>query len=137
LLTWESRPYSEGSGLCVQGSDAFSWRSGPTDSILEYITSSGYVASLGPSTWRSRVLPWALSSRPCLGRAALGPTHGTSATRLRDSCVGSSSLYSSRGYPSFGVPTTTITYFKLPCAGGSGPNKFRPHLCNGQVGCIN
>jgi hypothetical protein len=54
------------------------------------------------------VLSWALSSRPCLGRAALGPTHGTSATRLRDSCVGSSPLYSSRGYPSFGVPTILL-----------------------------
>jgi hypothetical protein len=25
----------------------------------------------------------------------------------------------------------TTTYFKFPCAGGSGPNKSRPHLCNG------
>jgi hypothetical protein len=32
--------------------------------------------------------------------------------------------------------TATTTYFKLPYAGGSGPNKSRPHLCNGQVGCI-
>jgi hypothetical protein len=31
----------------------------------------------------------------------------------------------------------TTTYFKFPCAGGSGPNKSRPHLCSGQVGCIN
>jgi hypothetical protein len=33
--------------------------------------------------------------------------------------------------------TATTTYMKLPCAGGSGPNKSKPHLCNGQVGCIN
>jgi hypothetical protein len=32
--------------------------------------------------------------------------------------------------------TATTTYFRLPYAGESGPNKFRPHLCNGQVGCI-
>jgi hypothetical protein len=32
--------------------------------------------------------------------------------------------------------TATTTYFKLPCAGGSGPNKSRPHLYNAQVGCI-
>jgi hypothetical protein len=32
--------------------------------------------------------------------------------------------------------TVTTTYLKLPCAGGSGPNKSKPHLCNGQVGCI-
>jgi hypothetical protein len=39
------------SGLSVQGSGALSWRSGPTDGILEYITSSGHVASLGPLMW--------------------------------------------------------------------------------------
>jgi hypothetical protein len=33
--------------------------------------------------------------------------------------------------------TATTTYFRFPCAGGSGPSKSRPHLCNGQVGCIN
>jgi hypothetical protein len=27
--------------------------------------------------------------------------------------------------------TATTTYLKLPCAGGSGPSKSRPHLCNG------
>jgi hypothetical protein len=32
--------------------------------------------------------------------------------------------------------TATTTYFKFPCVGGSGPNKSRPHLCNGQVGLI-
>jgi hypothetical protein len=30
--------------------------------------------------------------------------------------------------------TATTTYFKFLCASGSGPNKPRPHLCNGQVG---
>jgi hypothetical protein len=29
--------------------------------------------------------------------------------------------------------TSTTTYFKFPRAGGSGPNKSRPNLCNGQV----
>jgi hypothetical protein len=32
--------------------------------------------------------------------------------------------------------TATTTYLRLPCAGGSGPNKSKPHLCSGQVGCI-
>jgi hypothetical protein len=65
------------------------------------------------ATWR----PW---SRPrggagcCRGsRVAarawsdlrLGPTYGTPTTRLGDSGVGSLSLYGSRGYPSFRVPT--------------------------------
>jgi hypothetical protein len=45
-----------GSGLCVQGSDASSWRSDPTDCTLGYIIFSGYVAPLEPSTWWGRVL---------------------------------------------------------------------------------
>ena len=28
--------------------------------------------------------------------------------------------------------TATTTYFKFPCAGGSGPSKSRPHLCSGK-----
>jgi hypothetical protein len=46
----------QGSGLCVQGSDASSWRSGPTDCTLGYIIFSGHVAPLEPSTWWGRVL---------------------------------------------------------------------------------
>jgi hypothetical protein len=45
-----------GFGLCVQGSGASSWRSGPTDCILGYIIFSGHVAPLEPSTWWGRVL---------------------------------------------------------------------------------
>jgi hypothetical protein len=29
--------------------------------------------------------------------------------------------------------TATTTYFKFPCAGGSGASKSRPHLYSGQV----
>jgi hypothetical protein len=58
------------SGLSVQGSSALSWRSGPTDGIMEYITSSGHVASLGPPTWWSRALfttrPEIAAQAPCL-----------------------------------------------------------------------
>jgi hypothetical protein len=32
--------------------------------------------------------------------------------------------------------TATTTYLNFPCAGGSGPNKSKPHLCSGHVGCI-
>jgi hypothetical protein len=32
--------------------------------------------------------------------------------------------------------TVTTTYFKLSCAGGSGPNRSKPHISSGQVGCI-
>jgi hypothetical protein len=44
------------SGLCVQGSDTFLRRSGPTDGILEYITSSVHMAPLGLPTCWGRVL---------------------------------------------------------------------------------
>jgi hypothetical protein len=40
-----------GLGLCVQGSGASSWRSGPTDCILGYIILSGHVVPLELSTW--------------------------------------------------------------------------------------
>jgi hypothetical protein len=39
------------------------------------------------------------------GESWLGPTHSTFTTRLRDSRVGTASLYSSKGYPNFKVPT--------------------------------
>jgi hypothetical protein len=45
-----------GSGLCVQGSDASSWRFGPTDCILGYIIFSSHAAPVEPSTWWGRVL---------------------------------------------------------------------------------
>jgi hypothetical protein len=44
------------SGLCVQGSDDFLRRSGPTDGILEYITSPVHMASLGLPTCWGRVM---------------------------------------------------------------------------------
>jgi hypothetical protein len=45
-----------GSGLCVQGSGASSWRFGPTNCILGHIIFSGHVAPLEPSKWWGRVL---------------------------------------------------------------------------------
>jgi hypothetical protein len=56
--------------LSVQGSGALSWRSGTTDRILEYSTSSGHVVSLGPPTRWNRVLlitrPEIVARAPCL-----------------------------------------------------------------------
>jgi hypothetical protein len=40
-----------GSGLCVQGSGASSWRSGPADCILGYIIFPSHVAALELPTW--------------------------------------------------------------------------------------
>jgi hypothetical protein len=65
-----------GSGLCVQGSGASSWRFGPTDCILGYIIFSGHVASLEPSTWWGRVLFTArleiVARAPCLHTVVRG-----------------------------------------------------------------
>jgi hypothetical protein len=65
-----------GSGLCVHGSGASSWRSGPTDCTLGYIIFSGHVAPLGPSTWWGRVLFTArleIAARaPCLHTVVRG-----------------------------------------------------------------
>jgi hypothetical protein len=62
--------------LSVKGSGALSWRSEPTDDILEYITSSGHVVSLGPPTRWSRVLFTArleIAARaPCLHTVVRG-----------------------------------------------------------------
>jgi hypothetical protein len=44
-----------GSRLCIQGSGASSWRSGPTDCILGYIIFPGHAAPLEPSTWWGQV----------------------------------------------------------------------------------
>jgi hypothetical protein len=44
------------SGLYIQGSGTFPWRSGPTVDTLEYIVFSGHVAAPEPSTWWGRVL---------------------------------------------------------------------------------
>jgi hypothetical protein len=76
------------SGLSVYGSGALSWRPGPTDGILEYITSSGHVASLGPPTWWSRVLfttrPEIAAHAPCLYTVLRGtPDSGYRQTRRR------------------------------------------------------
>jgi hypothetical protein len=76
MLTWGVQDRIRGSGLCVQGSGASLWRSGPTDCILGYIIFSGHVASLEPSTWWGRVLFTArleiVARAPCLHTVARG-----------------------------------------------------------------
>jgi hypothetical protein len=64
------------SGLCVQGSDAFLRRSGPTDGILEYTISSVHMAPLGLPTCWGRVLFTArleiATQAPCLHTVVRG-----------------------------------------------------------------
>jgi hypothetical protein len=47
--TWRSGPY-------IQGSSTLPWGSGLTVGALEYITFSGHVVALEPSTWWGQVL---------------------------------------------------------------------------------
>jgi hypothetical protein len=44
-------------------------------------------------------------------------------------------VFAAKGFASIHLEkysTATTTYFRLPYAGGSGPNKSRPHLCSGK-----
>jgi hypothetical protein len=96
------------SGLYIQGSDTFPWGSGLTVNALEYITFSGHVAAPEPPTWWGQVLLLAQSSRPRLGRVMAWSHVHLLYHATKDSRVGTASSYSSKGYPSFRVPTLGI-----------------------------
>jgi hypothetical protein len=66
---------------------------------------SGHVAVLEPSTWWGRVLLWAQSSRPRLGRAMVSSHTQLFYHVTKDSRVGTASSYGSKGYPCFRVLT--------------------------------
>jgi hypothetical protein len=93
------------SGLYIQRSGTFPWGSGLTVDASEYITLSGHVVAPDRPMWRGQALLLAQSSRPRLGRvmASSHIQHFYHATK--DSRAGTASLYSSKGYPSFMVPT--------------------------------
>jgi hypothetical protein len=96
--TWRPGPY-------IEGSDTLPWGSGLTIDALEYITFSGHVAAPEPPMWWGQVLLLAQSSRPRLGRVMAWSHIQLFYHATKDSHVGTSSLYSSKGYPSFRVPT--------------------------------
>jgi hypothetical protein len=96
--TWRLRPY-------IQGSGAFSWGSGLTGDTLEYVTFSGHVVVADPPMWWGQVLLLAQSSRPRLGRVMAWSHIQLFYHATKNSHVGTASLYSSKGYPSFRVPT--------------------------------
>jgi hypothetical protein len=93
------------SGLYIQGSDTFPWGSGPTVDALEYINSSRHMAAPEPVTWWGQVLLLAQSSCPRLGRVMAWSHVQLLYHVTKYSRVGAASSYSSKGYPSFRVPT--------------------------------
>ena len=96
--TWRPGPY-------IQGSGTLPWGSGLTVDALEYITFSGHVAAPDPPMWWGQALLLAQSSRPRLGRVMAWSHIQLFYHATKDSRVGTASLYSSKGYPSFRVPT--------------------------------
>jgi hypothetical protein len=92
-------------GPYIQGSSTFPWGSGLTVDALEYITFSGHVAAPNPPMWWGQALLLAQSSRPRLGRVMTWSHIQLLYHATKNSRVGTVSLYSSKGYPSFRVPT--------------------------------
>jgi hypothetical protein len=109
---WRSGLYIQGSETNLGGPDCIS--RGPA------LSRGGLDSLLTPWSMPPFLDTWRLWTRPCGGvgrcRGPIvvardwgepwpGPTHNTFTTRLRYSRVGTATLYSSKGYPSFRVPT--------------------------------
>jgi hypothetical protein len=99
--TWRPGPY-------IQGSGTFPWGFGLPGDTSEYVTFSGHVVVADPPMWWGQVLLLAQSSRPRLGRVMAWSHIQLFYHATINSRVGTASLYSSKGYPSFRVPTDTI-----------------------------
>jgi hypothetical protein len=82
--------------------------SGLTGDTSEYVTFSGHVVAADPPMWWGQVLLLAQSSRPRLGRVMAWSHIQLFYHATKNSRVGTASLYSSKGYPSFRVPTIMI-----------------------------
>jgi hypothetical protein len=99
--TWRPRLY-------IQGSSTFPWGSGLTSDASEYVTFSGHVATSDPPMWWGQVLLLAQSSRPRLGRVMAWFHIQLFYHTTKNRRMGTVFLYSSKGYPSFRVPTSTV-----------------------------
>jgi hypothetical protein len=99
---------TRGPGLYIQGSNTFPWGSGLTVDTLEYIIFSGHVAVPELSTWWGQALLLAQSSRPRLGRAMVWFHAQLLYHTTKDSRVGTTSSYGSKGYPYFRVLTDSF-----------------------------
>jgi hypothetical protein len=120
--TWRPGPY-------IQGSGAFPWGSRLTGDASKYVTFSQHVAAPDPPMWWGQVLLLAQGSRPRLGRVMVWSHiqlfyHATKSSRM-----GTASLYSSKGYPSFRVPTVAPG----PTSGEDASLQVGPKL----VPCLN
>jgi hypothetical protein len=119
-------PIRMGVRISSQGSGLYTWRFWTNLGGLNCISRGPALFHGGPDlllmpwsispsldTWRLRTRPCGGVRRCCgprvvardWGESWHGPTHSTFTTRLRASRVGTASLYSSKGYPSFRVPT--------------------------------
>jgi hypothetical protein len=87
--------------------------SGLTGDASEYATFSGHVAAPDPPMWWGLVLLLAQSSRPRLRRVMAWSHIQLFYHATKSSRVGAAFLYSSKGYPSFRVPTTRLVIFHL------------------------
>jgi hypothetical protein len=96
-LTWRPGPY-------IQGSGTFPWGSRLTGDTSEYVSFSGHVVAADPPMWWGQVLLLAQSSRPRLGRVMDWSHIQLFYHATKNSRVGTASLYSNKGYPSFKVP---------------------------------
>jgi hypothetical protein len=96
-------------GSYMQGSGTFPWGSGLTGDASEYVTFSGHVAVPNSPMWWGQVLLLAESSLPRLGRVMAWSDIQLFYHVTKNSCVGTASLYSSKGYPSFRVPVVLIS----------------------------
>jgi hypothetical protein len=128
-LLWVARTPYEGVRISFQGSELHTWRSwtdlGGPDCISRgpALSHGGPDLLLMPWSISPSLDTWCLWTHPCgrvrhccgprvaargWGESWPGPTHSTFTTRLRDSRVGTTPLYSSKGYPSFRAPTEPI-----------------------------
>jgi hypothetical protein len=90
------------------GSDTLPWGSRLTVDAWEYITFYGHVAASDLPMWWGQALLLAQSSRPRLVRVMAWSHIQLLYHATKDSRVDTASLYSSKGYPSFRVPTRTL-----------------------------
>jgi hypothetical protein len=126
---WVARTPYGGVRIPFKGSGPYTWGFWTNLEGPDYISKGPALSHGGPG---SLLIPWSISlsldtwrlrTRPCggvrrcggprvvtrgWGESWLGLIYSTFTTRLRDSCAGTASLYSSKGYPSFRVPTKQV-----------------------------